>query len=105
MGTATGYDVNVLAPRKYTFAIPAATRGTINYTMTTDLFFSQGSVSVFLKAFDSNNVIVSQKTVVATTGQNKITILSGNLFGGSGGSGGGFVISVPGWSAPITQTF
>lgn len=100
----------------YVYNIPATAIGTTNYTITPPDFLADGGgmVAVDISAGghlsqQENTLIkdkVAEKIINASTGQNKITVLTGNLFGGNGTTGGdGFTISLPDWNTPITKGF
>jgi len=91
-------------PFAFYFPIPSSALGTANYTLSSPTFISNGTLTVDITALNGRTVI-SQKTLDVTTAKNKVTVLSGNLFGGNGGSGGGFTLSLPAWNAPVTQGF
>ena len=112
IGVANDYfvgtdQIGTSVSNPYYYTIPATAAGTTNYQMsgiflymapfTTDIEVAQSS--------DPAATVYGAKTVQNVTGQaNKITILSGNLFGGSGG-GGLQVVPDTIWNIPIIKTF
>lgn len=81
--------------------------GTKNFTFTSvGLLPYPGTLQVRLFATNQSNVETAEKSVNITTAPNTMTILTGNLFGGSGG-GDGFVPKVDtSWNAtPILKQF
>jgi hypothetical protein len=93
--------------KAFNIPIPVAALGTSNYTVLTPPFLANGSIlAVVIDALDSNGAVISERNLSnVVTGKNAITVLSGNLFGGNGGTAGGFTISLPTWNTPITQGF
>jgi len=84
--------------------IPGAAVGTTNYQIS-GIFLYAAPFSADIAVADNSNLttVYGEKVVSNITGApNKITKLSGNLFGGTGG---GQVGADTTWKAPILQTF
>lgn len=102
IGTET---VGHLYTKTFSFPIPPEAIGTSNYTLSSATFLSNGTLALDITAVDAGGTIISEKILNVTTAKNKVTLLTGNLFGGNGGSGGGFTLSLPNWNTPTTQGF
>ena len=90
--------------RGYTFDVKSTDWGKTNYQMST-LFLPPSSPIPVTIYVSTPTTILGQKVLSNVTGQpNKVTLLSGNLFGGSGG--GGFQVAVDtAWNTPVVKTF
>ncbi|MGZ3766120.1 MAG: hypothetical protein ACXVB0_19605 [Mucilaginibacter sp.] len=91
----------------YSYVIPASALGTKNFRMTT-YFLYNGPFTAEIYCGVNPALIYGDKIVTGVTGAaNKITILSGNLFGGGGtNSTGGFQVAVDtAWNSTVTKTF
>jgi len=94
----------------YNYAIPASAAGTLNYRIVTDfMYLADFDVGIEIgQTTNQTTTVYGSKTVPAVTAApNKITLLSGNLFGGTGTtSTSGFQVATDtSWNTPIVKTF
>ena len=109
-----GYDsigapLNAPNSAALSYSIPASARGTTNYQIAAT-FFYDGPFTVDLSctSTSSNFIIYGEKVISGVAGgRNKITTLTGNLFGGSGTSQtGGFQATLDTtWTTPVNVSF
>lgn len=91
----------------YTYNIKSTDWGKTNYQLSTLFLYGTKPMSVTI-TFYGQNTTIAQKEVQNVTGMpDKVTILSGNLFGGAGNpSAGSFQVAIDSaWNTPIIKTF
>lgn len=110
----TDQVINVSGPGnnfgQYDFIIPVSAGGTKNYRIVSDfMYLGDFNVNIEIGQQSNNSTTVfGSKSVSNVTGApNKITLLSGNLFGGSGTNAtGGFQVTTDTtWNPAIVKTF
>ncbi|MDB5137936.1 MAG: hypothetical protein JWP37_4539 [Mucilaginibacter sp.] len=94
----------------YTYDITSTDWGKTNYQLSTLFLYNNSPMTVDLWFADNSSPgrIEGEKTISNITGQaNKVSKLSGNLFGGAGVTSiGGFKVTVDSlWNTPVIRTF
>ena len=105
----TVYVGSITGTATYQFPVPVAAFGTTNFQVSTFFLFNAATpVTVNLAAVNTISQYSTEKNISNVTGApNKVTLLSGNLFGGNGlNTGNGFKVSVDTtWNTPVVKTF
>lgn len=108
--TANVFDVNsgplVNSLANDEFFISAALHGTTNFDMSTLILNTSRPFAVTIAAYNGTTLIASKNITGITCSANKVTLLKGNLFGGTGTGGSINVKGDTTWNVtPITYHF
>ena len=103
------YQGTFIATAAYGFPVSATAFGKTNFQISTFFLFNAATpVTVNLAAVNTISQYSTEKNISNVTGApNKVTLLSGNLFGGNGlNTSNGFNVSVDTtWNTPVVKTF